>query len=317
MSKVRLRGFTLIELLVVIAIIAVLIALLLPAVQQAREAARRSQCKNNLKQMALAVHNYESTYGRIPAGFQVDRQDGQSCWGWAPSLFPYLDQTGLYNELFSSNRSLKQLYRAGASQADQQLLQTPIAAFRCPSDTTPALNNLISFNATNRFDIATSNYVAFSGEDAMLSIADYPNNADGTPYEPRGAFFGNSYLQFRDFSDGLSNTLILSERDGSPTVALGESFRAAVWAGVGRQNNNGGYGTARTLARYSFFINRDYTANGGAVANMGKGVSSLHEGGVHVALGDGSVRFLSENISSGGVYKPLVIRDDGVVVGDF
>ncbi|WP_437202742.1 DUF1559 family PulG-like putative transporter [Planctomicrobium sp. SH664] len=302
------RGFTLIELLVVIAIIAVLIALLLPAVQQAREAARRSQCKNNLKQMALAIHNYESTYRRIPAGFVIDSQNNVPCYGWAPALLPFMDQGGLYDALFATNRALKQLYNATSTDADKKLLQTSIPAFRCPSDVTGNLNDLEVFGNTNYFDIATSNYVAYCGYDPSTTTL----NPTG-----RGAFYGNSYLSLRDFPEGLTNVLFLSERDGGIAGGGTATFKAAVWAGVGRRNSNGASAVARCLARAGFPINHDYVAAGSTADNLGKGVGSMHEGGVHAALGDGSVRFLSENISVAGVYTPLILRDDGVVVGDF
>ncbi|WP_437202747.1 DUF1559 family PulG-like putative transporter [Planctomicrobium sp. SH664] len=298
------RAFTLIELLVVIAIIAVLIALLLPAVQQGRDAACRSQCKNNLKQLVLAIHNDESTNRRIPAGFQGDRQDGGACWGWTPSLFPDIDQTVLDNALFSSNRALKQMYRSGASAEDKLLLQTPIAALRCPSDVTPELNDQVAFGTTSHFDIATSNSVGMCGDDPQVSIANSPKDADGSPHDPQGSFYANSSLDPRDFTDGLSTTLMLSERDGGAAAERGATFRAAVWAGVGRQNNNGNYATLRRLARHGFHINRDSTAGGGTDSNLGKWVSSLHEGGARGTRGRiGSVH-LGEYFFGRGLQAP-------------
>ncbi len=148
-TKLVRCGFTLIELLVVIAIIAILIALLLPAVQQAREAARRTQCKNNLKQLGLALHNYHDVMKQFPPGF-VDQlssaatasgaavaattQDGN--WGWGSYTLPYIDQAPLYNLLNVGNRTLLQAAN-DTTNGGRRGLQTPLEAFRCPSDTAP------------------------------------------------------------------------------------------------------------------------------------------------------------------------------------
>ncbi len=308
-------GFTLIELLVVIAIIAVLIALLLPAVQQAREAARRSQCKNNLKQIGLALHNYHDTFGRFPAGYmQAVNQSGIPAYGWGASILPYLDQANLANQLaIGSPKQLNHRYNASSTDEDKQLLQTVVPVYLCPTDITGPLNTKERFSSTDRFKIATSNYVAMVGS---ISPQSTTTPAAGEPQVPvgEGMFYGNSFLPIREVLDGTSNTLFIGERDGGP-AADGDNYRAAVWAGVGNISNNGSNSTGRTLARSGFFINRDY-AQLGAPQNLGKGVSSLHEGGVQVLMGDGAVRFLSENIST-ATYQNLCFRADGKVIGEF
>jgi prepilin-type N-terminal cleavage/methylation domain-containing protein len=141
MTRIQKRGFTLIELLVVIAIIAILIALLLPAVQQAREAARRSQCRNNLKQVGLAIHNYHDAFNTIPPAwistqFQVAAGD-VSHWSWGTFLLPYIDQAPLYSLLQPGTRRLDQNLALGGATA--AALTTPLTVFRCPSDTGPSL----------------------------------------------------------------------------------------------------------------------------------------------------------------------------------
>ncbi|UUO05068.1 DUF1559 domain-containing protein [Blastopirellula sp. J2-11] len=313
----RRSGFTLVELLVVIAIIGVLIGLLLPAVQQAREAARRMQCSNNLKQIGLALHNYHDTYRAFPAGYIMDLVSGpeKPSYGWAVALLPYIEQHNLYDALAPHQpRSLAEVYVSGASDADKKLLGTRIEGYRCPSDITADLNDLVKFGQPEYFDLGTSNYVAISGDGTSPHIDSW-----STPIKPvdgMGMFWGNSYLSFRDMTDGSSNVVLVSERDGGPTAKDNGTFMAAVWAGNGRQNYNSDYAAGRCLGRAAFGINRDYDALN-SLGNQGKGVSSLHPGGVLAVWGDGSVHFLSENINITTVFEPLCRRADGVVIGEY
>jgi len=293
-------GFTLVELLVVIAIIGVLIALLLPAVQQAREAARRMECSNKLKQIGLALHNYHDTHGALPPGWIQRGGGGKANYGWAVNILPFVEQTALYNELDPGRIPLRQRYKSSATADDKRLLQTPIEAYRCPSDVTGDLNDLVSFGNTNHFDIATSNYVGILGR----TSASKAKPADGI-------FFGNSFIQFRDILDGTSNTLMVSERDGGPSEASGYTFMAAVWAGVGRNSAIGYKGVARTTARIGGF-NVDWGAAGNT-NNLGKSISSLHPGGANALLCDASVRFLPETVDVDNVLTPLAERADGNV----
>jgi prepilin-type N-terminal cleavage/methylation domain-containing protein len=156
------RGFTLIELLVVIAIIAILIALLLPAVQQAREAARRTQCKNNLKQLGLALHNYHDVYNLFPPGWLDDPALGlpaaphPSRYAWPVSLLPMIEQTALHNTLDPRN----DLIDALKIPAKLTLMQQPVSVFRCPSDTGPTLNDVRPMHDNVMLhEVALSNYV--------------------------------------------------------------------------------------------------------------------------------------------------------------
>ena len=228
------RGFTLIELLVVIAIIAVLIALLLPAVQQAREAARRTQCKNNLKQLGLAFHNYHDTFNTFPPGHVSDfpavtpfvspgnlTSSEVGCWTWGTFLLPALEQTNLYNVL---SPGAQKPQNAAATAAGLAALQTPLPAFRCPSDIGPALNtfdNTTSGNemvgtnysrfitdGTNKLATATSNYVAVAnaGDSTTPAINPYQYGP------PLGIAFQNSKVGINTITDGTSNTLCVGER---------------------------------------------------------------------------------------------------------
>lgn len=309
----RYRGFTLIELLVVIAIIAVLVAILLPAVQQAREAARRSTCKNNLKQIGLALHNYHDVYQRLPAGYQYNSNNLIPIYGWAVSILPYLEQSALYESLNPGAIPLNARYVAGFTEESRQLLQTPISVYRCPSDTASQTHEFV-FAPTDFFYPATSNYVAYGGAGTTAETLANNNDAHGT-------FYGAAYLPFSHITDGLSNTFFVSERDAGPvgptTDGYTTNFGAAVWPGIASRNNV--LRPYRTLAHAVYKINYDYVKGFNDKTNSynARGVASQHAGGVNVLMGDGAVRFVSENIEHVSVYRYLVWRDDGRVNPEF
>ncbi len=312
------RGFTLIELLVVIAIIAILIALLLPAVQQAREAARRSQCKNNLKQLALGVHNYQSTHGVFPLGW-VTRTSNESEWAWTVFILPHIDQAALYEQLQVNDRRLWEVVRDGSKN---QLLQAPLSVFRCTTDTEdPTLTesgitvarHFRCKNCPTGFRPSTSNYMGVNGWFDQ-----------GNAYRNNGVFMGNHVISFSDIPDGTSNTLMLGERD--------ERCRAGTWIGCRNPPGPDMWGSYFVRGRVSMKLNDPRAP---ASNRCTEGFSSKHDGGAHFAFCDGSVHFLSENInfsngphaesaitnkspaldaSTLGVYQLLGIRDDGMSV---
>src|SRR5207248_8265672 len=167
-SPCRRRGFTLIELLVVIAIIAVLIGLLLPAVQKVREAANRTSCKNNLKQIGLACHLYHDAYNALPMSYN------NNYWAWSTLLMPFIEQDNLYNQLNPTQISLQT-----AVANNSPLLQSKVKTYLCPSDNGPFPNSNrpFPFNKANGLFIATSNYVGTNG-DTNGSGAFIDNNAN-------------------------------------------------------------------------------------------------------------------------------------------
>jgi prepilin-type N-terminal cleavage/methylation domain-containing protein/prepilin-type processing-associated H-X9-DG protein len=316
-------AFTLIELLVVIAIIAILISLLLPAVQQAREAARRSQCRNNLKQIGLALHNYHDVFGLFPIGYTERGADVEG-WGWAAFILPYVDQVGLFNELDVTGRHLDQLLAAGNPTA--QLVRQPLSVYRCPTDPGPPNSKVFVHNnrhfgsgvgtaagGLGNFRPAMSNYFGVMGNRDSANTFN-PN----TRYN--GVLFKDSGTKVRDIRDGTSNTFAVGERDN-------RFCRGGAWCGVRNPQGQGGRGI------YTAVGHGRPTLNGPAWdgdRRCGEGFSSLHEGGAHFLMCDGAVRFVSENIDfnlSGanatpgganmGTYQRLMRRNDELPVDDF
>jgi prepilin-type N-terminal cleavage/methylation domain-containing protein/prepilin-type processing-associated H-X9-DG protein len=269
------RGaFTLVELLVVIAIIGVLVALLLPAVQAAREAARRSSCTNNLKQIGLGMHNHHDTLNQLPSGYLYRGGAGKANYGWAVLILPYMEQGNFYEQLNPLDIPLYDRYKSGAAAADQALLQTKLKVYRCPSDTGGDLATSVNFGSTNHFRVALANYVGCAGWSATPSYPTHDRDCGGM-------LWGNS------------------------------QDHAATWVGVGRNDSYGNEGTLRTLFRATFTMNFNYAA-AGSPENAGKGWSSEHPGGINVCLLDGSVRFLSQNTNATAVLQPMSLRSDGM-----
>ena len=277
MSK-RVSGFTLIELLVVIAIIAVLIALLLPAVQQAREAARRTQCRNNLHQLGLALHNYHDAIMCFPSGY-VGRSGATAGWAWGAMLLPYLDETAVYN---SSNFSVPCDNVATSNNVNRTATGQALTQFLCPSDP-----NVTMDTAWYDEPHSLSNYLPCSGSSG---IGSWPSS---------GVFFLNSRVRIRDIRDGTSNTIVIGEVSELRTTA---SKRYA---------NCGEHGT--TMRQTGVSMNASppimYATNYPAL------FGSLHEGGAFFCFGDGQVRFLSENIDQ-TVFSALGTRANNEIVDD-
>ncbi len=347
------RGFTLIELLVVIAIIAILIALLLPAVQQAREAARRTQCRNNLKQLGLAIHNYESTFTVLPMN------SGSTGYSPQARLMPYIDQASLYNQIDFTrpfmvgtfpNQVLNPIYVNVANQALPFLL--------CPSDPGPSVYAVTLG--------APPTVYQFGGNNYMMSIG----SGTGTSYDSRhrtdGLCWTNSNARLRDATDGLSNTVMMSEAirgDGVDiTLPAGVMdvypYRKALSLTTGTSGSGPGYngtgggwtGTPIMNPNLAAQVVNGTSWRGGATGN-GRGSSwmrglnhavttngynppnsripdilvhgdgffgprSFHTGGAHALFGDGTVRFLSDNIDV-QLHRFLHSANGGETVSSF
>ncbi len=338
MSRViqKRNGFTLIELLVVIAIIAILVALLLPAVQQAREAARRSSCKNNLKQLGLALHNYHDTFFTFPPGFV--NQGDTAHWGWQAYLLPQMEQSALFDAMQVGNRRLPQALTAGVNLNE---MQQPINSLVCPSDTAPGVNNRSALSGVSS---ATSNYVGNNGSYAERNGTVTTRAFEEASALANGCFWMNSKLRMADIVDGTSNTIMTGERAWELNFSGGgkRECDAGLVFGV---NGNATSGTAQFIGTKTVGGNQDLRGvlgNGTATINsvlrdttFGSGAdsasdhcqfsfSSMHKGGAQFLLADGAVRFISENIAhtpngahENVVFENLLNRRDNNPVGEF
>ncbi len=311
-------GFTLVELLVVIAIIGILIALLLPAVQAAREAARRMSCSNGLKQISLGMHNYHDTFKTLPPGQLFIGDTGGTSratrgrgWGWSALILPQMEQSGLYEGLDFS--------RLMADPVNIDLVRTYNNIFLCPSSPQPE-DGVPVGNGSQTYTIvdpgqAPTNYVGNGG--AFRNSF----NTHNTPTDRQnGVLLRDKSIKFRDITDGTSNTLLAGETIyydflwdpnmyGRAHHTAGTADSGLALMRIGRRRLNPPATASNTIKREAF--------------------ASYHPGGAQFALCDGSVRFLSETIEHSnttyanraivpwGTFQRLAARNDGQPIGEF
>jgi prepilin-type N-terminal cleavage/methylation domain-containing protein/prepilin-type processing-associated H-X9-DG protein len=298
------RGFTAIEILVVCSIIAVAIALMLPAIQRAREAARWTNCRNNLRQISLALENYANRMECFPPGYvsRVDsagRETGPG-WGWGTMLLRDLDQVALFNAT--------QLKNGMTYPANAGLCQTPIKTYQCASDPFQGAFEVRDASGSLLVDVASSNYVAMNGN----------NPVSGNEETNDGAFVRNQAFRPSRFIDGMGQTLLVGER--------GSNLSLATWTGAVpdavvpsiRDPQTSNYAHDARFVRAAGLV----LSRGGSDLPGARGVtdadatSSFHPGGAHFLFGDGSVHFLSSRISE-PVFRALTSRAGEEMVGDF
>lgn len=312
-TRQKKTGFTLIELLVVIAIIAILIALLLPAVQQAREAARRSQCKNNMKQIGLALHNYHDTFRILPMGVQA--RWGQS-WTW--SILPQMEQAPLFDLMPKPNSDSGWWGGTDArSLALIDIVRTPVPVFYCPSQPGGPTESRNINGLTGR---AMNTYLASAGNaqtdnngatgmdqsDGMFHAVLQPTAA-GNSAGPGKAF------RFRDCVDGLSSTVFVGEAEYNLDANQGCDICDRYLFYHMNADSGTGSDFSEALGSTFFGINNDATNNTEREIAFG----SFHTGGANILFGDGTVKFVSENIDLVDVWRALGSRNGGEVVSDF
>ena len=273
----RPKGFTLVELLVVLSVIGILMSLLMPAEQQAREAARRSVCKSQLRQLALALHNYHDAHSILPPGSIVlgpGETTTLSGWGWGAMLLPYYEQMSLYSKIdFGIGTAV------GANRA---VTGHQLGILRCPSDSQRG-QIVVPIPNHPSATIATGNYV---GSEGVLKAM--------------------SSVRFSYITDGLSQTLFLGERAFQESVN-GSLDCTSSWCGIVSESD---VYVFDSLPYVPPFASRRLNSSG-AMA-----FSSRHTGGVQFALADGSVRFLSESIDA-ELFQALGTRSGGEIIGEF
>ncbi|MCC7421590.1 MAG: DUF1559 domain-containing protein [Planctomycetaceae bacterium] len=295
MSQRLRRAFTLIELLVVIAIIAILIALLLPAVQQAREAARRTSCRNNLKQLGVGLHNYESQSRLLPPGYVYKPNSVGNAAGasWGSMLLPLIEQSAVYNQF---NWSLPVW-----DVANRAPRMTRLPVFYCPSD--PVSDNKFVEMGTSDEQYAMASFAANFG----------PPDLDDTQEKRDGMFSRNSATRFRDVTDGLSNTLMVGERQNGPfrqAGVHGVHFEyETTWCCAVRQ-----YDDPTDDHGHMVLFQTGHPPN--SPLSDDRDVCAPHIGFANFLMGDGAVRAISENINF-DIYTGLGTRAGQEVVGDF
>lgn len=334
----RRLGFTLVELLVVIAIIGVLVGLLLPAVQAAREAARRMQCSNNLKQMGLALHNYHDTFNKFPSNtgsLQTVQTTGAS---WFVKILPQLEQSAAFNQLVWVDTDFAD--RLGANRNWQVMAQARMQVFQCPSSPLEALRTQTATSATRAlgapatYQIQIPDYVGSIG---YWNILPAPGGPGRRPDAGRNIWTGYGWMQdsgvigllneryngpkISSLTDGTSNTIAVGEHSNFELAVGGAKTDTRPGSGPGGMWNAGrcffaSGGWTRNVTAVRFPINHlrfnDNPTNR-ASTGLHNGFRSAHTGGVQFVFGDGSVHFISDSIDHGVTFNALCGRDDGTV----
>jgi prepilin-type N-terminal cleavage/methylation domain-containing protein len=321
-----LAGFTLVELLVVIAIIGILVALLLPAIQAAREAARRTQCSNNLKQIGVAMHNYHDTFKILPPGFTNDyglaknyRSQAYShhgglgryyaSWAWSAYIAPFMELSAQHEILdVNGTWGAQSLLRPES----QEVVSSPVAAFRCPSDTERDLNRAggeyrpADTNGT-RYYVATSNYAGVCDHNSP--------NIDNFQRNCQGVFFVDSDIRFTDVTDGTSSVLMVGERCRERQHARCNRMQncgaALVYViATSNQQSHRNRGNCAAVGSVANGLNWDSNQACDNLWDAKSSFHSLHPGGVQFVLVDGSTHFISDDVDITTIRR-LGDRRDG------
>ncbi|HBJ36249.1 MAG TPA: prepilin-type cleavage/methylation domain-containing protein [Planctomycetaceae bacterium] len=326
LSQAR-KAFTLVELLVVIAIIGVMVGLLLPAVQAAREAARRMQCSNNLKQVSLALHNYHSAYNKLPyssspqSGAVGTRQRGAS---WLVRIFPYIEQNAAYDQLiFAGDFTMQDGPIPAQNFAVLNNLLVP--GLECPSSPLPKTQSHAT-NANGTVTLQMINYVGIAGSFWRGGSTNVVST------DPQAAIYGTAVhngmlvpqapnsraASFASSTDGTSNTMVASEQSGFFFDAAGNKIdrRSNGWRGGPWGNGAGANDWTQNVTTIRYPIGTFGGTGNSNPYDVNVALNSSHPGGLNATLADGSVRFLSESIDF-AIMTALADRADGTVLPEF
>ena len=272
-SSVR-AGFTLVELLVVIAIIGTLVGLLLPAVQTARESARRSSCTNNLKQIGLGLHQHHDAFKRLPPSAIKSGYDplnrNRAGWGWTLAILPYLEQQPLYDQIYTISTP------TGMNTAKKDLARVPINTLRCPSCNVATTDVEAAYGGTGK-----SNYLGNGGP-----ICAFSGSADQQKTVSLGALTRVTGLEFKHVTDGLTKTFMVGEAGGTPATAADAPKMPGLWTGV-----SGPDLTQQEVVRWTY-----QKLNSGQLSGNPRAFGSFHPGGANFVMCDGAVRFIEDFI---------------------
>ena len=325
------RAFTLVELLVVIAIIGILVALLLPAIQAAREAARRTECTNNLKQIGIGLHNYHDTYNTFPFAWMADlsTQPLLNAQVWGARILPFIEESALYDEYDNNVAAFNEMAALNPNAArNVEIIQTIVDTFVCPSAPGAPQSRVYTIDLnpagwplTSR--AAPSDYIATTGVRGAFATIAYSGNAGGNRdgvlqfagMDPSSGRFYDTTSTMAGIVDGTSNTFLIAERTGGGEIYVGTQRWNHPMAGALAGLNGGGWGDIlngehwvagslwdNPLIEGSYAINR---------TNMnGRGFHSFHPGGCHFLIADGSVKFLSQDTEA-YVIASMITRAKG------
>jgi prepilin-type N-terminal cleavage/methylation domain-containing protein len=333
--RFRRTGFTLIELLVVIAIIAILVAMLLPAVQQVREAARKTQCSDHLHNLAIAIHNYEATHRTLPFAWMINTDLNVSPYGI--QLLPFIEQKPLWDKWDSRAPAFNEavaMFPPASVQGNLEVIATPLEIFTCPS--TPGAEKGdygLPANAGGpgvppvnlSWTAARSDYCATTGvlgPFAQIAYSGNPGgNRDGAMANVGpGSLGGKAITRMANITDGTANTALLGERVGGPVIYRKGQIDNTLTTAAGMAQG-GAWGDFLNGEHWLGGALYDGTPGGGPCGinctnARGSGFMSFHPGGCQFAMADGVVKFISENVAA-QILAGIITCSKGEVIGKF